>query len=106
VLANNEQTQGVWNSRLSTVMVAFRAPGSLVTPLGRIEVDHSCLLLVRKTGQGLKVSAANPENLPLALGVEIGAAKATINLPGGNFAGSTVTTNLRAAVATATAAAD
>lgn len=94
VLANNEQTQAAWNDRLQLGMIAFRQPGSLATPAGTVTVDHACLLMLRKTGQTWNITASNPENLPLTLHVTIGARHRTIDLPGGNFAGSSVTAPL------------
>ncbi len=97
VLSNREDTQAVWHSELNIVMAAFRQPGFLATPMGRVEVDHSCLLLVRKVAGGWKITASNPENQPLTLHVEVGGRKIAIDLPGGNFAGSSVTSKLSAA---------
>ena len=94
VLSNREDTQAVWHSELNIVMAAFRQPGFLATPMGRVEVDHSCLLLVRKVAGGWKITASNPENQPLTLHVEVGGRKIAIDLPGGNFAGSSVTSKL------------
>jgi chondroitin AC lyase len=91
VLSNQEDTQAVWHSELKIVMAALRKPGFLVTPIGRLEVDHSCLLLARKTAGGWKITASNPENQPLTLHVGVGSRKIAIDLPGGNFAGSSVT---------------
>src|ERR1039458_4878267 len=51
VLANSEAIQAVYNMKLRLVEAAFRKPGSLTTPLGRIQVDHSCLLII-EIGRG------------------------------------------------------
>jgi chondroitin AC lyase len=96
VLSNCEDTQAVWHSELKIVMGAFRKPGFLATPVGRIEVDHSCLLLARKVTDGLKITASTPENQPLSLHVDVEGRKLAIELPGGNFAGSSVSATLRA----------
>ena len=97
VLSNQEDTQAVWHRRLKIVMAAFRKPGSLTTPIGRIKVGHSCLLLARKVAGGWKITASNPENQPLMLQVEVDGRKNAIDLPGGNFAGSSVASTLPAA---------
>jgi chondroitin AC lyase len=97
VLANKDDIQAAWSSRLKVGMIAFRSPGSLATPAGLVAVDHSCLLLIRRIRDGWRISASNPENLPLALTVKIGDEKITMDLPGGNFAGSSVTTTMRMA---------
>jgi chondroitin AC lyase len=94
VLSNEDEVQAVWNSDLKMAMVVFRKPGTVETPIGRIGVDHTCLLLARKIADGWKITAANPENQPLTLHIEIGTRRATIDLPGGNFAGSSVTSTL------------
>jgi chondroitin AC lyase len=91
-LTNNERIQAVWNKHLSIAMIAFYQPGSVQTPLGQVVAGHSCLLLVRRTARGIAISAANPENQAITLHVEVGGEKISIDLPGGNFAASTVTT--------------
>ncbi len=95
VLANSAGTQAVYNKGLKLAEIAFRAAGSLDTPLGKVEADHSCLLLVRKTAAGWKVTASNPENEALTLHVTVKGKQATIELPGGNFAGSSVSVDVR-----------
>ena len=95
VLANTTSTQAVYSRSLKLAEIAFRAPGSLATPLGRVEADHSCLLLVKKTAAGWKVTASNPENQPLTLHVTIKGKQIAIDLPGGNFAGSSVSVDLK-----------
>jgi chondroitin AC lyase len=97
VLSNEEDIQAVWNSDLKIMMVVFRKPGFLVTPIGRIKVNHSCMLLARKVAGVWKITASNPENQPRTLHAEIGTRRAVMDLPGGNFAGSSVTSSLAAA---------
>ncbi len=96
VLSNNESIQAAWNSDLKLVTAAFRKPAALVTPIGRITVDQLCLLLIRKVAEGWKITASNPENKSLVLNVEIETYGAAIDLPGGNFAGSSVSSRLNA----------
>jgi chondroitin AC lyase len=91
VLANTEDIQAAWDGPLGIAMIAFRRPGSLATPDGNVAVDHSCLLLIRRIAAGWKISAANPENMPLVLHVKVQKLTVTMDLPGGNFAGSSVT---------------
>ena len=95
VLANSASKQAVYHKTLKLAEIAFRAAGSLLTPLGKVEADHSCLLLVRQVGSGWKVTASNPENEPLTLHVAVKGKTATIELPGGNFAGSSVLVDVR-----------
>ncbi len=97
VLANSSTTQAVYNKTLKLAEIAFRSAGepnlSIETPIGKVTADHSCLLLVRQVGNGLKVTASNPENLPLTLHVTVKGKSTTIELPGGNLAGSSVSAN-------------
>jgi chondroitin AC lyase len=101
VLANSASTQAVYNKSLKLAEIAFRAAGapnalmSLDTPLGKVEVDHSCLLLVRQVGRGWKVTASNPENQALTLHVTVKGKSAAIELPGGNLAGSSVSVEVK-----------
>jgi chondroitin AC lyase len=94
VLANTAALQGVYSHSLKLAEIAFRQPGSLATPLGRVAADHSCLLLVKKSDAGWKVTASNPENQPLTLHVTVRGKQAAIDLPGGNFAGSSVSVDV------------
>ncbi len=95
VLANTAATQAVYGKTLKLAEIAFRAAGSLETPLGAVSADHSCLLLVREVAGGWKVTASNPENLALLLHVTVKGKPATIELPGGNFAGSSISVAVR-----------
>ena len=95
VLSNTANVQAVYSRGLKLVEVAFRKFGELATPVGRIDADHSCLLLVRKTPGGWTVTASNPGNEPLTLGVTINGKLADLRLPGGNLAGSSIRADLR-----------
>ncbi len=92
VLANTVSTQAVYSKSLKLAEIAFRAAGMVETPVGKVEADHSCLLMVRQVADGWKVTASNPESLPLTLHVKVRSKQATIELPGGNFAGASVST--------------
>ncbi len=91
VLANREDVQAVYTRNLQLIEAVFRKPGSLATPIGRISTNHACLLLVRKTAGGSRVTASNPENQPLTLRVSLADKQITLQLPGGNEAGSSIT---------------
>jgi chondroitin AC lyase len=95
VLANSVSTQAVYSKTLKLAEIAFRAAGELETPIGKVEADHSCLLLVRQVEGGWKVTASDPENLPLMLHVNVKGKSAAIELPGGNLGGSSVTVDLK-----------
>ncbi len=95
VLANSSMTQAVYSKSLKLAEIAFRTGGTVETPVGKVEADHSCLLLVRQVAEGWKVTASNPENLALTLHVTVKGKAAAIELPGGNFAGSSVSVEVR-----------
>jgi chondroitin AC lyase len=95
ILANTAKTQAVFHRGLKLAEIAFRTAGDLKTPLGAVTADHSCLLLVRQTAAGWKVTAANPENAPLTLHVTVAGHPGTIELPAGNLAGSSVTVDVK-----------
>ncbi len=94
VLSNTRAIQAVYNPRLRLAEMAFRQPAYMKTPLGIVRADHACLLMVRQTDTGLRVTASDPEDLPLTLTVTIDGTPATIELPGGNMAGSSVSVNV------------
>jgi chondroitin AC lyase len=91
VLANSDNIQAVYNPDVNLVQAVFRKSNSLVTPLGQIGVDHSCLMMVRKVESKWQITASNPENEALTLNVQVDGQSARINLPGGSFAGSSAT---------------
>jgi chondroitin AC lyase len=95
VLANTKSVQAVFNKSLKLAEIAFRSAGVLETPLGKVEADHSCLLLVKQVGSGWKVTASNPENQPLTLHVTMKGKQVAIELPSGNLAGSSVSVDVR-----------
>jgi chondroitin AC lyase len=95
VLSNTEWIQAAWDAQLRLVMIAFREPGKLTTPLGSVEVDHSCLLMMKPDGDGWRITASNPENESLTLRGTIEGSPFTIQLPGGDLAGASATTNAR-----------
>jgi len=95
VLSNTKSIQAVFNKSLKLAEIAFRVAGSIDTPVGKVEADHSCLLLVRQVGSGWKVTASNPESLPRMLHVTVKGKSSTIELPGGNFAGSGVSVEVK-----------
>ncbi|HEV2132996.1 MAG TPA: polysaccharide lyase family 8 super-sandwich domain-containing protein [Terracidiphilus sp.] len=90
ILANNDVIQAVYNERLKLAELVYRKPQYIKTPLGTIRADHACLLLVRKTDSGLRLTASDPEDLPLTLTITVDEKPYTFDLPGGNLAGSSV----------------
>ena len=85
----------MYSRSLKLAEIAFRDAGSLATPLGEVQADHSCLLLVKQVAGGWRVTASNPENQPLTLHVTVKGKQVAIELPGENFAGLSVSVDLR-----------
>lgn len=94
VFSNTATIQGVYDHKLKMVEIAFRQPAKVKTPLGPIAVDHACLLIVQRVRHAWVVTAANPENLPLNLGVTIRSKEIRLSLPDGAAAGSSITQTL------------
>jgi chondroitin AC lyase len=90
ILANNSSIQAVYNPRIKLAEMVFRHPSYIKTPLGTVRADHACLLLVHQTDAGLKLTASDPEDLPLVLTITVNEKPYTLDLPGGNMAGSSV----------------
>lgn len=90
VLANRVNIQAVYNRNLQLIEAAFRKPGALATPIGRIRIDHACLLLIQKAANTWRFTASNPENQPLTLHVSVAGKQTALQLPGGNQGGSSI----------------
>jgi chondroitin AC lyase len=91
VLSNSRDIQAAWNDSNKVAMSAFYRPGSLATPIGRISVDQPCLLMLEEAADGWKITVANPENQQLSVKVQIENAIRTLELSGGERAGSSIT---------------
>jgi hypothetical protein len=94
VLINTPDVQAVYEPSLKLLGIVFSKPGALDTPIGRVQVDIACLLMVRDTDKGRKVTAANPRNVAAGINVNIGNQRVSIDLPGGNDAGRSVTVDI------------
>ncbi|HEV2322541.1 MAG TPA: polysaccharide lyase family 8 super-sandwich domain-containing protein [Terracidiphilus sp.] len=90
ILSNNDSIQAVYNPRLKLAELVYRQPSYIKTPLGIVRADHACLLLVHQTAKGLRLTASDPEDLPLKLTITVDEKPYTLDLPGGNMAGSSV----------------
>lgn len=95
ILANNGSIQAVYNQRLKLAELVYRQPQYIKTPLGIIRADHACLLLVHQTDKGLRLTASDPEDLPLTLTITINEKPYTLELPGGTMAGSSVSKDVQ-----------
>lgn len=106
VLCNTPALQAVHHEKQGLTALAFYEAGQLDLPRGlRVRVDQPCLLLLRREGRQLTITAANPRNEALALtvslsarltgaGAELGPAgqgsQVRLALPGGQEAGRSV----------------
>ena len=90
ILANSSTIQAVYNRRLKLAELVYRRPSYIKTPLGIIRADHACLLLVRQTATGLRLTASDPEDLPLTLTITVDGTPYVLDLPGASLAGSSV----------------
>ncbi len=110
VLRNECDLQAVRHRGLRLTGIAFYKPGSLEISRGlTIGVDRACLLLVRQRGGRLAITAANPRNRKMTVNVTVsrklkgegvseavkGASRIRIDLPGGMYAGQSVTQVVR-----------
>jgi chondroitin AC lyase len=95
VLANTSDVQAAYNGPHGVLGIVFWKPGSLDTPIGKIESDTACLVQVRDTDQGRAVTVANPRNLGGIVTISIGGRRMSIELPGGEDAGRSVTTPVK-----------
>jgi chondroitin AC lyase len=108
VISNNEQQQAIWHTKEKCLMVSFYKAGSLKDDVQKLSlaVDMPALLLLKESAAAFELSVSNPLNKAGKLIVQInrklngdGCAwsdktkmtTVTIVLPGGNYAGQTIT---------------
>ncbi|MBI4979552.1 MAG: hypothetical protein HZC28_18890 [Spirochaetes bacterium] len=107
VITNTDLVQAAEDSARAVVQAVFFQPGSIVTADGlSVTVDQPCMLMLRSSGNVLTVSAANPRNKPLTLGVAVsrklsgtgaawesglGITRIRMPLPDGDNAGQSIT---------------
>jgi hypothetical protein len=95
VLSNTADCQAAsWNDSRTIAAVFYQAGACEWPGIGRIAVDHPCILLAEATDDGVLVSAVEPTNQPSSLEVTIKGSRAgeiRLDLPEGQLAGSTVT---------------
>lgn len=90
ILANNNSVQAVYSQHLKLAELVFRQASYIKTPIGTVRADHACLLLAHQTATGLRLTASDPEDLPLKLTITVNEKPYALDLPGGNLAGSSV----------------
>ena len=97
VFANNSAIQAVYDARLKLAEIVYRQPSYIKTPLGVVRADHACLLMLQGTARGLRLTASDPEDLPLTLTITVDGKPYALELPGGGMAGSSVSREVPAA---------
>ncbi len=105
-IANTAIMQAVRETNLDITGIVFYRPGSIeIAPGWQVEVDQPCLLLIRRDGNAVYVSAANPQNEYMELAVTIsqrivgeevttlpnGESRLLLKLPDGMEAGGSAT---------------
>ncbi len=90
VLANSPSIQAVYVPALKYVAAVFYAAATLETPLGSVSVDHPAMVSIQPQNGGFNATASNPENQAMTLKVTMQGTICTIDLPGGDAAGSSV----------------
>ena len=83
------QEQGNWNF-VSAYWPQFTQWAEYLRDKG-LDPALSCLLMVRQVTTGWKIAASNPVNESLTTNATVNRRSTTIQLPGGNYAGSSVT---------------
>lgn len=90
VVANAADVQAVVSPERAAGVV-FHAPGDIALPgFGEVAVDRPCLVSLARTEGGLRVGVADPAQGTGALGLRVGERAATVTLPEGAHAGSSV----------------
>ena len=112
VLSNSAALQAVLHRPLGLCAMALYQAGALAGPLGwNLAADQPCLLLLREQQDGMLLAVANPENQQLTVTITIdrvlegdgcvpldeGHTQITVELPGGDTAGSSVVRQLKKA---------
>jgi autotransporter-associated beta strand protein len=107
VLSNTSTVQAVTQNNLGITQAAFYSSGSFNLSTGQtISANNSSMVMIERQTNDMELDAASPQNLQMALQVQLsgvtlsgstptwlnsmGTATATFNLPGGNSAGSTI----------------
>ncbi len=90
-LVNTIEVQAAYSETEKIVAVVFRRPGELRTPIGTVQVDHACALLIQRLPQGWEVTAGDPAHGTFDLNVSVDSSKTVLHMPQGAFAGSSIT---------------
>jgi chondroitin AC lyase len=96
VVANDSNTQAVWQSPLAAGGAVFYSAGEVELRKGlKLAVDQPCMVLVKEKGNTMMVSISNPVSQPLLVHAKVSRdgsnAETDFQLPADLKAGSTVT---------------
>jgi len=71
VLQNTPNVQGVYVDSLHRASLVFRTPGKINTPLGAVQVDKPCILMLVAQGGKVVVTASDPTQSAITLNVSV-----------------------------------
>jgi chondroitin AC lyase len=108
VISNNGKEQAVWHDKEKCLMVSFYKAGSVMDKIKKLTltVDLPVLVLLQESAAAFELSVANPLNKSGIVTIQINRklngegcvwsdktkmTTVTISLPGGNYAGETIT---------------
>jgi len=92
ILSNTPQVQAARQSPTDRMMAAFYTAGQIDFATGHtLSVDQPCLLILSSS----RVTIANPRNQAIKVHVQLDGKEITVDLPGGEMAGSGVTREVR-----------
>lgn len=98
ILANTPQLQAVAHEGDKVTEAIFYEPGALAVRKGlTLRVDQACALLLKESKGAVTVSVSNPKQEALQVWVEWGTSRVAFDLPGGEFAGQSLTRSFKAA---------
>ena len=98
IVANNKNIQGVMYSpskKLKILQLVFKTCKKISTDFGEITVSQPCLLMIKKSSQGIFLTVADPVQKLQKLEVTIDAQNYEIALPQNNYTGKSVTLKLK-----------
>ncbi len=90
VKENSTDIQAFWDKTNQQTLCAFYTSGSAA----EFTTSHPCLVIGQEAQEGAFVTVSNPENETLSVSVKYKQHGGIISLPGGHFAGSSVTQKL------------
>lgn len=89
-IANSPAQQAVWDARAKVLAVAFWEKGSVKWEQHTLAVDRPCLILLNLSQSPGRLAISNPLNEQATITITLDGASTTMELPGGDHAGSSV----------------